>query len=69
VPIENLPSVAAQIAAAEAELGADGRVLVRYSGTEAKLRVMLEGDDEARLGELAGRICEAVLAEIGVEAR
>ncbi len=69
VPIENLPSVSKQIAAAEAELGADGRVLVRYSGTEAKLRVMLEGDDEARIGELAGCICEAVLAEIGVEAR
>ena len=46
-------------------MGADGRVLVRYSGTETKLRVMGEGDDGDRIAEMAGRVCEAVAAEIG----
>jgi phosphoglucosamine mutase len=53
--------------AAEADLGRSGRVLVRYSGTEPKLRVMLEGDDEARIREMADGICEAVEREIGEE--
>ena len=46
LPIEDLPRVKAAIADAEVALGADGRVLVRYSGTEAKARVMIEGTDE-----------------------
>jgi phosphoglucosamine mutase len=46
VPIDGLPSVQAAIAKVEKALGPDGRVLVRYSGTEAKARVMIEGTDE-----------------------
>jgi phosphoglucosamine mutase len=46
LPIENLASVQAIIAKVEKALGQDGRVLVRYSGTEAKARVMIEGTDE-----------------------
>lgn len=45
-PIEDLPAVQQAIAQAETALGGDGRVLVRYSGTEAKARVMIEGTDE-----------------------
>jgi phosphoglucosamine mutase len=41
------------IAAASARLGPNGRVLVRPSGTEPALRVMVEGDDEALVSELA----------------
>src|SRR4029078_9590105 len=44
-PREQLPEVNKLIAAVEAELGDDGRILVRYSGTEAKARVMIEGID------------------------
>jgi phosphoglucosamine mutase len=65
VPIERLPASAAAVAAAEAELCGAGRVLVRYSGTEPKLRVMIEGDDEARIRDLAATICHAVQREIG----
>ncbi|MBI5016392.1 MAG: phosphoglucosamine mutase [Deltaproteobacteria bacterium] len=65
VPVERIPSVAAVIRGVEAELGPSGRVLVRYSGTEPKLRVMLEGDDEARITALAERVVDAVKAEIG----
>jgi phosphoglucosamine mutase len=47
VPIDQLPSVQKAIARVEEALGQDGRVLVRYSGTESKARVMIEGTDEA----------------------
>ena len=65
VPIDQLPGLTAVIRGVEGELGADGRVVVRYSGTEAKLRVMLEGPDLSRLEEFAGRIGEAARRELG----
>jgi phosphoglucosamine mutase len=48
-PLEQLPTVQQAIALAESDLGADGRVVVRYSGTEAKARVMIEGVSEDRI--------------------
>jgi len=45
-PVEQLPTVGAVIRRVESALGQDGRVLVRYSGTESKARVMIEGTDE-----------------------
>ncbi len=47
------PALVAAIGAAEAELAEHGRVLVRPSGTEPVLRVMVEGDDAARVTQLA----------------
>jgi phosphoglucosamine mutase len=52
--------VRADIDAVEAELGARGRVLVRPSGTEPLVRVMVEADDEALARELASRLVGAV---------
>lgn len=60
VPIDQLPEVQQLIAKIEKELGDDGRVLVRYSGTEAKARVMIEGMDEGRIKGWADDIAGAL---------
>ena len=64
-PLKDLPGVQAAIGAAEKELGADGRVLVRYSGTQNMCRVMVEGPTEEMTTRLANQLAEAVKTEIG----
>jgi phosphoglucosamine mutase len=49
----------------KSSLGKDGRVLVRWSGTEPKLRVMVEGPDEGRIGTLARELVEAARKDVG----
>ena len=60
VPLEQLADVQKMIRDIEHQLGEDGRVLVRYSGTESKVRVMIEGMDEHRIkgwaDDLAGAL-------------
>jgi phosphoglucosamine mutase len=53
------------MAAVEGELKGRGRLLVRYSGTEAKLRVMIEGEDEAHIREMAEGLAKTAADEIG----
>ncbi len=60
-PLDELTDVLGLIRTVEGELGDDGRVLVRYSGTEAKARVMIEGPDEARIRSQAESIAEALV--------
>ena len=55
-------AVKQRIAAAEAELAGNGRLVIRKSGTEPLIRVMAEGDDRARVERLVDDICEAVQA-------
>jgi len=66
VPLDQLPDVMRLITQVERELGEDGRVLVRYSGTESKARVMIEGMDEGRIrgwaDEIAGVLAKACRA-------
>jgi len=63
-PLE-APEVAAAIAAAESELGNNGRVLLRASGTEPLVRVMVEGRDAAQVEALVGRLSGVVSAAAG----
>ena len=58
--IADSPGVASAVALAERELGADGRILVRPSGTEPLVRVMLEGPEQGQIDRLAGAIAEAI---------
>jgi phosphoglucosamine mutase len=64
-PLESLPGVTAAIAAATAELGSRGRVLVRYSGTEPKIRLLTEGPDPKAVAIGMERLERAVQAELG----
>ncbi len=57
-PIERLPSVAKLVDRIQTELDGRGRVFIRYSGTEPKARVMVEGDDEDRVNRFANDIAE-----------
>jgi phosphoglucosamine mutase len=55
-----MPAVRAAVEAAESALAGRGRVLLRPSGTEPVIRVMVEGEDPARVRTLAESIAEAV---------
>jgi phosphoglucosamine mutase len=60
-----LPRVAAAVRDVESRLGPDGRLVLRYSGTEPLARVMIEGPEQGVVDHLAGGIAEAIAAEIG----
>jgi phosphoglucosamine mutase len=64
-PIESIPAVAASIRAAEEDLKDSGRVVIRYSGTEALARVMIEAESEALMQQHATAIAEAIRHELG----
>jgi phosphoglucosamine mutase len=65
-PLDSLPGVMALIAAAEEELKDSGRVVIRYSGTEALARVMIEAESEEAMRWHAEAIAGAIRAEIGI---
>jgi len=65
VPFRRMPEVARAIAAAEKRLQGCGRLLVRYSGTEMLARVMVEGNDQGSISEIAQRIAAAIHRHLG----
>ncbi|HXI68975.1 MAG TPA: phosphoglucosamine mutase [Verrucomicrobiae bacterium] len=66
-PIEQLDGVNQLVADAEKELSAQGgRLLLRYSGTEPKVRLLVEGRDSATLKTWSEKICGAIQKQIGV---
>lgn len=60
VDLETVPAVADAMARVRAALGDSGRLLVRYSGTEPLLRIMIEGQDQASVQAMAEEIADAV---------
>ncbi|KAB2967360.1 MAG: phosphoglucosamine mutase, partial [Thermoanaerobaculia bacterium] len=65
--LATLPRVAEAAGEVERRLGADGRLVLRYSGTEPLARIMLEGPDEDALHALAEGLATAIRAEIGTQ--
>jgi len=63
-PVESVPQIAAAVSRVEAALAGRGRVLVRYSGTEPLLRIMIEGEDQATVQAWAEEIADAVRATL-----
>jgi phosphoglucosamine mutase len=65
-PLESLPALVAAIGTLEAELAGNGRVLVRYSGTEPKLRLLVEGPTDEVVRSGIDRLCAAARSELEV---
>jgi phosphoglucosamine mutase len=65
VDLNQVPDVAAVVADVERRLGDRGRLLVRYSGTEPLLRIMLEGQDAGAIRQWAEEIASAVKTRLG----
>lgn len=65
-PLGSLPALSSAIEAIEQELGKNGRVLVRYSGTEPKLRLLVEGPTRATVQSAMDRLVRAAQSELEV---
>jgi phosphoglucosamine mutase len=63
-PLEQMPRTTKAMRSAEKELGKKGRLVVRWSGTEPKLRVMVEGENEARIRALADAIAAEAARDV-----
>ena len=63
--LATVPAIAAKAAEIERALGSDGRLLLRYSGTEPKCRVMIEAADLATCERLCGELADVVTRELG----
>ncbi len=64
-PLEEMAALQQLVDQVRGTLGKEGRVLVRWSGTEPKLRVMVEGPDENRIGTIARDLIEAARKDVG----
>jgi len=64
--LNSIPEISDVIKSVEAELGNNGRVLVRYSGTQPVLRVMVEGPEMDKTTELCKKIRDVIRKKIGI---
>lgn len=67
VPFEQVPEVQSAIEVAQHELDGNGRVVVRYSGTEALARVMVEAESEEKMTRIASAITGSIQHTLGVQ--
>ena len=65
-PLESLPTLGVVMLQLERELGPRGRLLVRYSGTESKLRILVEGADAAEVARGLSRLEAAARSDLDV---
>ena len=64
-PVEELAEAQSLVKETEQALGSAGQVLLRYSGTEAKIRLLIEGKDADYIQAQADKISAAIVAQIG----
>ncbi len=64
-PLEEVPAVLEEVRRIESRLGENGRILVRYSGTESLVRIMIEGPERAAIEGYAEEVAGAVRRELG----
>ncbi|PLY02811.1 MAG: phosphoglucosamine mutase [Desulfuromonas sp.] len=67
MPVDDIPGLSDAVARVEGELGDNGRVLLRYSGTESLLRVMVEGEDQAQIDAYANELAGLIRRVVGVK--
>lgn len=65
VKTERIPGYLDAVREIESKLGDNGRLLVRYSGTEPIMRLMIEGEDQSEIDRMACGLAELVKSEIG----
>jgi phosphoglucosamine mutase len=63
--VSRIKGLSEKIAAMEKVLGTTGRILIRPSGTEPVIRVMIEGDDEALINQMASELCDHIMKQSG----
>jgi phosphoglucosamine mutase len=66
IPFAQVPAVQSAIDAAERELNGNGRVVVRYSGTEALARVMVEAESEEKMLAVTAGIADEIQKALGM---
>jgi phosphoglucosamine mutase len=64
-PFDGVPAIAAAARDIEAQLHGNGRLLLRYSGTENLARVMIEGKDQGEIERQAHRLAEVIRSSLG----
>ncbi len=64
-PLDTIPGLSGRLAELEAELDGAGRILLRYSGTEPLVRVMVEGEEQGRVDGIAAELAGMIRAAIG----
>ena len=67
IPLDQLPEVTETVKAVEKELGSNGRILLRYSGTEPKIRLLVETRDEAHLQPVVDRILAPIKKHLAAD--
>jgi phosphoglucosamine mutase len=63
---DQVPEISSAIKNAEEQLAGNGRIVVRYSGTEALARVMVEAESESQMRQLTEQIAGAIQKSLGV---
>ena len=64
-PLESLPEVSRALAEAQSALGENGRVVLRYSGTEPLARVMVEAEHDADVQRFSKSVADALRSALG----